>query len=190
MYRRCTTQKTTNQQRHLEKTLLEMLQLQPFSDITVSALCEKAGLSRNIFYRLFDSKQDVLYALIDGAIADYVRFQPVGAPAAWAPGSAVEAFFRHWKAQKPLLDALEKNKLSILILERSMLYVFQEDSATLRVFQGKEPENVTEVLLYHLSGLMTLVLSWYYSGYGKTPEEMAKIAQYILENPPARMEKV
>lgn len=189
MYRRCTTQKTTNQQRLLEKTLLEMLQQQPFSDITVSALCQRAGLSRNIFYRLFDGKQDVLNALIDGAITDYVRFQPVGNPAAWAPGSGVEAFFRHWKAQKPLLDALERNKLSILILERSMLYVFQEDSLTLRVFQGSQPENVTEVLLYHLSGLMTLVLSWYYSGYRKSPEEMAKLAQYILEHPPGRMEE-
>lgn len=185
MYRRCTTPKTANQQRQFAQTLLEMMTQQPLSDITVSTLCERAGLTRNIFYRLFDNKQDVLYALIDGAITDYVLFQPAGAPVGWTPGSGVEAFFRHWKAQKPLLDALERNRLSALILERSMLYVFNEDSNTLRLFQGKQPENVTEVLLYHISGLMSLVLLWYYSGYEKTPEEMAAVAQYILENPPA-----
>lgn len=188
MYRRCTTPKTTNQQRHFTQTLLDMLQLQTMGDITVSALCEKAGLTRNIFYRLFDSKHDALRALIDFAITDYISYQPAGDPADWAPGSGLTAFFQYWKERRPLLDALERNGLSILILERSMMYVFNEDSSTLRIFQGKQPENVTEVMLYHLSGLMTLVLSWHYSGYRKSPEEMAAVTQYILDNPPIRPE--
>lgn len=183
MYRRCTTPKTTEQQRHFVQVLLEMLQKQPLAQITVSNLCETAGLTRNIFYRLFDSKQDVLRALIDFAITDYISYQPSGTPADWADGRGLVSYFRYWQEKKPLLDALERNGLSTLLLERSMLYVFNEDTDTLRLFRGTRPENVTEVMLYHLSGLMSLVLSWHYSGYRKSPEEMAAVTLYILDNP-------
>ena len=188
MYRRCTTPKTTHQQHHFIRTLLSMLQQQPFGEITVSALCERAGLTRNIFYRLFDSKQDVLRAMVDFAITGYVSYQPPGDPALWQQGSGLVAFFQYWKDQEQLLDALERNGLSTLLLERSMLYVFNEDSDTLRLFRGNKPENVTQVMLYHISGLMTLVLSWHYSGYRKSPEEMAAVTQYILDNPPVSAE--
>ena len=58
MYRKCTTEKTVFQQKQFEKVLLESMLEMPYKEITVSALCRKTGLTRNIFYRLFEEKDD------------------------------------------------------------------------------------------------------------------------------------
>ena len=64
MYTLCSTEKTADQQRIFEKTFLQMLLESNYDDITISELCRRAGLSRRIFYRLFERKSDVLYALL------------------------------------------------------------------------------------------------------------------------------
>ena len=55
MYKRCTTEKAALQQRKLEECLLSVMQDKPYSEITVSSLCEQTDLSRKTFYRLFES---------------------------------------------------------------------------------------------------------------------------------------
>ena len=65
MYTLCTTEKTALQQRQFEQAFLEYSLEVPYDDITISELCRRAGLSRRIFYRLFERKADVLYALLD-----------------------------------------------------------------------------------------------------------------------------
>lgn len=60
-----------------------------FTDIGISELCEKAGVSRSTFYRLFDTPVDVLQFLVDSLVkqaadkivsegaasgAEYIRF--------------------------------------------------------------------------------------------------------------------
>ena len=76
MYTRCTTEKSAAQQALLEKTLLQTMAQQPYSEISVSFLCEEAGLSRKTFYRLFNNKDDVLTALIDHTLIRYMAYHP------------------------------------------------------------------------------------------------------------------
>ena len=70
MYTLCSTEKTAQQQAVFEKTFLQMLLERNYDDITVSDLCRRAGLSRKIFYRLFERKADVLYSLIDHTLLE------------------------------------------------------------------------------------------------------------------------
>ena len=60
MYTLCTTEKTAQQQLQFEQTFLQMLLEMYYDDVTISELCRRSGLSRKIFYRLFEKKADVL----------------------------------------------------------------------------------------------------------------------------------
>ena len=65
MYTMCITEKTAEQQKIFEQTFLQMLLENDYDSITISDLCRRAGLSRKIFYRLFEKKADVLLSMIE-----------------------------------------------------------------------------------------------------------------------------
>ena len=64
MYKLCKIEKSANRQREVENMLMYMMEKQEFSKIKVSELCEKAKIPRKSFYVYFESKEDVLHALL------------------------------------------------------------------------------------------------------------------------------
>ena len=74
MYTLCTTEKTAQQQHQFEQTFLQMLLESHYDEITISDLCRRAGLTRKMFYRLYEKKTDVLYSLIDRTLMESDSF--------------------------------------------------------------------------------------------------------------------
>ena len=68
MYLKCATEKTAKQQSCFEAALLNLMNDKDFEKISVVDICERAGITRRIFYRLFETKQDCLLAAIDHKI--------------------------------------------------------------------------------------------------------------------------
>ena len=184
MYKRCTTEKAALQQRKIEECLLSVMQDKPYSEITVSSLCEQTELSRKTFYRLFESKQDVLYSLIDRIIRDYIRFRlPQNQTASSVPQDLL-SFFCYWLEQRPLLDALSKNGISTTLYERCVRHVMEEDVDILLQLGAKQGQmSNRETITFYLSGLLTLVVAWHHSNYDKAPEEMATLTHRLLSTP-------
>ena len=60
--------------------------------------------------------------------------------------------------------------------------MLSEDS-DVAVLLGAGQTRETEPLVFYLSGLLTLVMSWHGGGYRKTPEEMAAITTKLLSKP-------
>lgn len=187
MYKRCTTEKAALQQRRMEECLLSVMRDKPFAVISVSSLCEQTGLSRKTFYRLFESKQDVLDSLIDRAIRDYIRFSLPQQAAVPEVSPELLSFYHYWQEQRDLLDALSKNGFSTMLYDRCIRHMMQEETDVLRQI-GLLPslQENTEALMFFLSGILTLVVGWHHSGYQKTPLQMAVITEKLLSEPPVR----
>lgn len=49
----------------VEVAFRELLSKQPYSKITVAAICESAGIARKTFYSYFDSKEDIISFIFD-----------------------------------------------------------------------------------------------------------------------------
>lgn len=169
MYRKCTTEISALHQKQITQSLLDLMQKMAYDDITVTQLCQAAGITRRIFYHLFSNKAGALYALIDTTILEiesYGRDIP----------NASERFFRYWKENRLLLDALAENKMSGLLLERMISNVLTEDYDLQYWLQLKGwSENSKEIIIFGISGLMGLVYSWHYDGFRRSPEEMAAL---------------
>ena len=76
MYKLCVTEKSAKNQVQLEEAFLRLALQRNYDDITISDICREAGLSRKVYYRLFEGKNDVLYALIDHALGGFEAYEP------------------------------------------------------------------------------------------------------------------
>ena len=184
MYKQCTTEKAAQQQRHLEACLLEEMGKRDYGEITVSALCEKASLSRKTFYRLFGSKDDVLLALIDHTLTDYARFRlPADSLIPGAPAE-LQRFFVYWQENRSILDVLTGSRNTALLVERAISHVMQEEHGTLRWLGAEQRSTQQETSVFYISGIMGLLLNWYHTGFARTPAEMAKILLHLMSISP------
>lgn len=181
MYKHCTTEESVLRQRQLEGCLLELMQTIPYSHITIGHICQRADISRKSFYRYFGSKDGCLYALVDHCIMDGAsRYMPEHNE----PSRShlfYEQFFSYWKDMAPLLDVLAKNNLRMLIVERMMYYVDQEER-DLHYYLGGSTTDCYEQILFMISGIMGLVLSWHHSGFQKSVSQMADILEKVLRS--------
>ena len=178
MYTLCVTEKTAAQQRTFEQALLQMLTEVNYDDVTVSDLCRRAGLSRKTFYRLFERKSDVLYALIDQTLMDASSFVPdesVGP-------SELHRFFAYWKEQKVLLDVLQKHHNSTLLTDRAIRHILHEDSAYMHCFGADMGKFGGEIMVYYISGIFALVLAWHARNYDHSIDEMSQLLLDLLSN--------
>ena len=178
MYRKCTTEISIRHQKQITESLLALMQKTPYEEITVTQLCQAAGVTRRIFYHLFNNKTDALYALIDHTILEGESY-----------GSELRdellRFFCYWRDHRSFLDALRDNHLTGILQERMLECIFSEDF-DFRYWLKTNGWEERDVIVFHLSGIMGLVFRWYYSDFRESPEEMAALLKKIVTTPLAR----
>ena len=179
MYTLCTTEKTAQQQYKFEQTFLQMLQDMSYDEITISDLCRRAGLTRKMFYRLFERKADVLFSLIDHTLLDastYIPDESVG------PGE-LHRFFAYWQSQSDLLDALMKHQNSGLLSDRAVRFALNEDTTLVHAFGADEGKFGYETVVFYITGIFSLVMTWHRQGYNHSIDEMSQLMMDILMSP-------
>lgn len=179
MYRKCVTELSVRHQKQVEDALLTLMGKTPYEDITVTQLCQTAGITRRVFYHLFNNKSDALHALLDHVILDSVSHAP-------HIRDDILRFLLYWRDQQALLDALQENQLTGLLLERMISCILSEDYDVRHWLKTNGWEQQRDVIVFHLSGSMGLIYRWYYSGFRASPEEMAALLKKILTTPLAQ----
>lgn len=183
MYKLCKTEQSAARQRELELALSEMMNLKRYEDITVSEFCSHVGIPRKAFYRYFSSKDGALYALMDHTMLEYEHYRE---PAVTGPERnllrELESFYKFWRRQKPILDALEFSGLSGVLLERAIssteTVALQKHAAA-----GDSPFAQRQIIRFAVSGIMIMMVNWHHDGYRESPREMAELTARIVTSP-------
>lgn len=183
MYKQCTTEITTARQRKLEQCLLELLKTSTYESITVGDICASASVPRGMFYRYFDSKKDALDALIDHTLVEYMTTISFEENEKSEDPLGIRALLLYWKSQKPLLDALKRNKMESLLLERSIRYCTVDEPLLSRHLKLAGNPADLEVVAFCINGVISAIFVWYESGFAKPTEEMAQILRKLLTGP-------
>ena len=182
MYTLCVTEKTAQQQQIFEQTFLQMMMESHYDEITISDLCRRSGLSRKIFYRLYEKKADILYSMIDRAMIEcdfYTPDESVG------PGE-LHRFFAFWQTQKDLLDALLKHQNSSMLTDRAIRFAMREIGSPVRKFGLDEDQGRYETVVFYLSGIFSVLLVWYAQDYKQSIDELASLMMDLLTTPAIR----
>lgn len=183
MYKLCKTEQSAQRQRQLEQGLLQAMLEHRYEEISVSDLCEMLQIPRKSFYRYFSSKDGALYALLDhtmleffctGIGMDRMRFE--------SREEELRQFFLFWKRQKKLLDALQHNGLSGILVERAM-DLSQREGLMPWYIQVMEPHIRQLAMSFMVCGLLSMVIRWHSQGFATSTEDMTKIATVLLTKP-------
>lgn len=183
MYLQCVTEESSKRQRQFELILLEEMGQRRYEQITVGQLCQKARVSRSAFYRYFDSKDDVLFALIDHTLLDYYKNQADQHNDLQSYREDLAPFLQYWQEQKPLLDALQRNALDGKLLERCMKHTIQRYfDERFDPLLGNEATR-HQIMLFAITGIFTLILDWHHKGYSLTIEQMMEVMERVMIHP-------
>ncbi len=164
--------------------LLEAMLQQHYDEITVSSLCDRMQIPRKSFYRYFSSKEGALDALLDHALLDSESFT---ADRLRDSGNALQQemcrIFAFWLHKKKLLDALANSGLSGVLVQRAISHALSETVSERRFLPMEEQFAQEYIVLFVVSGLMSMVIQWHHDGYPQTPEQMAEVAFRLMNQP-------
>ena len=182
MYSRCVSEKAVAQQRQFEAALLEMMKERLFEEISISELCRYTGLSRKTFYRLYDAKADVIYAMIDHAILDAASFVP---DESVGPGG-MHRFLAYWKSRKELLDMMGKNRISALLSQQAVIHIMNEAPEIVRCFGAEDSVFGRDKMIFYVTGIFSLVLAWHNRDFDLSIDEMSDLLMNLMTTVPVK----
>lgn len=160
----------------LQTALFLLMKEQPFSDITITALCKKAGISRMAFYRNYDSKKEV--------ITDYFRnqiqplYQLLSALPVMEATTVTRTFFQYVDAHTELFEVLIGSGAEELLVQEFMRLVsqFYLDNVKTIPFEG---EYAFYWNSYVSAGLYHMTIQWIKNGKQTSIELLTQIAVKI-----------
>lgn len=191
MYKLCKTEQSAQRQRQLELGLLEVMMTERYEDITISDLCDRMRIPRKSFYRYFSGKDGALQALLDHTFLEYERLSDF---TTFADRNTVQKelviFFEHWKQHRRLLDALQRSRLSGMLVERAVANSLSQYQNRMLSETAHVREIHTHAISFVTCGLMSMVLNWHKDSYRVSTSEMAATAAHLLTQPLVPEKKV
>ena len=147
---------------HITDVLIELLREKPIEEISISELCEQAGIGRASFYRNFNSKEDILRAYIHGLFQDWTtkESKPLS--------ELLGALFAHFENHRDFYELLNR---------RNLIYLLKDVIIGLcgpQPGQSKEEAYARAYVSYALYGWIEV---WFQRGMQESAEEIAEMFQ-------------
>lgn len=184
MYKICKTEQSAARQQELAQGLLAAMAVRKYEDISVSDLCQHLGVARKSFYRYFSGKDGALDALIDQTLLELesaiMNLEDPHMPAAI---HSLECFFSFWQQKKPFLDALARNGLQDILVQRTVDYCLSSTDVPQQGAARHRSEAREYAVKFCTSGLMYIALTWHQEGYPQSAGHMAQIAWTLITQP-------
>ncbi|MBO5141806.1 MAG: TetR/AcrR family transcriptional regulator [Clostridia bacterium] len=159
-------------QEKIEKVFIQLIQKKNISEISVSTICEKAGLNRSTFYANYIDIYDLVEKVKDRMADDFAEFQI--AQNSKQDSNGYLNLFKHIKDNQIFFKTYFK--LEEISLTPATSYNI--DLAT------KFYNN--QYIDYHIeffrAGLNAIIKKWLNSGCRETPEEMSNILTNEYKN--------
>lgn len=155
---------------HITDAMLKLMQSNDFHDISISRICEEAGVGRASFYRNFESKEAVISRHLK-TLLDHWWEEAIQKP----DFNLVEEIFSHYWNHRGLCIMLYRQGLAHLSLQ------------SIKEACGPKPEQpniVAYTTAYFSYGLYGWIEEWFKRGMQETPKEMATLwenAQKVTE---------
>ena len=177
----CHTEYAVQKKALLETSLLNLMLQHPYKEITVTDICQEAEIPRRTFYHYFESKDDVLDAMIENLMQRC--FLNVMFDLHLGPECKKESFvriFRFWEGDnRTKLDALIRNGLESRLMTWSLQFIRAERIGILSN-SNLDPKLVEIGLMVGVTDFFSLLFYWSRDGYLETPEQMAEYAIWVL----------
>ena len=183
VYKLCKSEQSATRQKQLEQGLLQAMLTQPYEEISISDLCEQMNIPRKSFYRYFSNKDGALLALLDHTLMEYEQLpNPILDRKGLNAIDDLSRFFLFWHEHKELMEALVRNRLGGMLVERATSHALHERLMPAYLLQ-QDKTSQHLAMTFAICGLLAMVIQWHMEGYQNSIEEMAQIATMMLTKP-------
>ena len=174
------------------KALLSLLEKKPFEYITISEICEKAGVNRSTFYLHYENTADLLKettAYVLENFASYFSIDAESVVAQFASCDLQDLKFINEKYLHPYLTFIKDNQRvfsavlsqpkafdSIAIFKRLFDYVFKPILD--RFHYPRDEQNY--VMMFYLNGITAIITEWLKDGCQKSIEDISAIIHICI----------
>lgn len=164
--------------RRITNALLELMEITPFSKISIKDIVDRAGLTRQTFYHNFETKEDVLYNRLDEHFEGFLEYLSKKTVRDWE--DVICCFFRYWQEHADFMDLLMKND-QVYLLSRKLPDYYQ---AVKDLYFNKTDLTDAEARLWFafVSGaLVNMLISWMSSTGGISARALAKLVIAMMD---------
>lgn len=155
--------------------LLDLLKNKRFTQITVKDLCKKADLSRQTFYQIFDSKEEVMeyhfMTLFEKFCNECSDFSEISL------SELVYQFFHFFYEQKEFVKVLIENNMTYLLEQQFEVYLCKID-----FFKNRnDTDDYPDYTLSYVAGALTQILiHWFKKEFDLSVQEIADMTEQII----------
>jgi Transcriptional regulator len=157
----------------IESALILLMAEKEYTEITISEIVKRAGVSRTAYYRNYESKEDILKNLLQDVIKQVNH--------AMSRFSYVTEQKKYWKT----LFAVTKTHASSFnaLLRAGFGHVILEE-ITENMINTLPKVNLEEKydMIFWSGAVYNVLINWLNSGMEQTEDEMVKVCLYIIEN--------
>lgn len=163
----------------LEKLLIS----NKYSEITITEIIEKSGISRATFYRNFSSKDDIIAFKVKTFFNDFYdelmsHFKMMNTSSEF---DLIERFFTAAHNNSALLDTVIKsNQEYLMILSIAEVINYHKDLFYSLIQTDKKAEKY--IIDIVSSSAWTLLSSWFKGGQVESPKELTRIYLFTFES--------
>ena len=171
----------------MDLALISLLKKKPFEYITVSEICETAGVNRSTFYLHYETIADLLSEMAQYLINDFLSYFSTDVKSVSLNLSDCELdelVFICDKYMRPYLTYIKEHKevFGTVLLH---VHTFRLEDVYQRMFENifnpildrfhYPAENRKYIMMYYLNGINAIVLEWLKDGCNKSIEEVEGI---------------
>ena len=163
----------------LTDALLSLMSQKPYADISITEIAARADLSRRTFYRLFDSREDVLAHWMETQYAVFCDRLRAEAPTDYL--GVIRLYFTFWNERREILSLLWKNDLFPLLSRQCARY-FPEVFCRIKADTplARDPDALRYAMSFSAGGLVSVLARWAEEGMRRTPDEMMRLIERFL----------
>lgn len=175
-----------------DEALLLLLKKKPLDYITVSELCEEAGVNRSTFYLHYENIGDLLEETIRYVLDKFLSYFPVEEQAVthrFNDAAITELNFVDAKYLYPYLSFIKENRhVFSTVLSRPVTFRFEQLFEKLfdNVFNPildrfHYPQDERKyVMMFYLNGLTAIIVQWLKDGCCKSISDVSEIIHYCV----------
>jgi len=182
MYKYCKSEQSSERQKRMSGCLLELMQTIPYNDISITMLCEYAGIPRCAFYRYFTNKDAVLTYLLDQKLAEFLEriLLIYQASPRQEVSSYIAVWLQEYRRSDALWDIFSTNEKYGILLKKMVEFCIRLGSAESDVACRNL---TTKKLIFYAYGFQGILDIWKHMGYRQNEEELADQICSILYAP-------
>ena len=181
MYKNCKTDISAQRQKHIAQCLLDMIAKESYEDITITELCQQAGVPRNTFYRYFANKEAVLKYLLGNSLREMLQkvVQSYHSSEEREMIYHITNWLRFYKEQERVWALFDDKLHGILIGQVVAHYGSLLDPINKLDFRNQQ----TKGIIFYAYGMQGILDVWRHFGYEQSEEEVAVQLYNIVRNP-------